>query len=198
MQLATSKYGIAYTDGTEKVTQLNRPVENKLLSQVEYLTNLLYAQLGITLSILDGTADEKTMLNYNNRIDDVILTTITDECKRKFLTKTALSQNQSVMFFKNPFKYTTITDLAAAADSLTRNEIVTSNEIRSSIGLKRVDDPRADMLANKNLYDESRATTEQYPVEETPMDGDPNAAPPENQNGGPASVTIQELQETGW
>ena len=150
-QLAGSKYGIAYTDGTERITQLNRSVENNLLKQVEYLTSMLYSQLGITATIMDGTADEKTMLNYNNRTIEPILSAIVDEIKRKFLTKTARSQLQSVMFFRDPFRLVPVNDLAEIADKFTRNEIMTSNEIRQIVGMKPSDDPRADELRNKNL-----------------------------------------------
>ena len=150
-QLAGSKYGIAYTDGTERITQLNRAVENNLMSQIEYLTNMLYSQLGITQSILDGTADEKTMLNYYNRSIEPILAAIIDEMKRKFLTKTARTQGQSIMFFRDPFKLVPVNQMAEIADKFTRNEIVSSNEIRQIIGMKPSDDPNADQLRNKNL-----------------------------------------------
>ena len=150
-QLAGSKYGIAYTDGTERITQLNRSVENNLLKQVEYLTSMLYSQLGITQAILDGTADEKTMLNYNNRTIEPILSAIVDEMKRKFLTQTARSQKQSIMFFRDPFRLVPVNELAEIADKFTRNEIMTSNEIRQVIGMKPSKDPRADELRNKNL-----------------------------------------------
>jgi len=150
-QLSGSKYGIAYTDGTEHITQLNRSVENNLMKQIEYLTSMLYSQLGITTSILDGTADEKTMLNYNNRTVEPILSAIVDEMKRKFLTKTARTQHQSIMFFKDPFKLVPVNDIAEIADKFTRNEIMSSNEIRQIIGMKPSNDPRADELRNKNL-----------------------------------------------
>lgn len=150
-QLAGSKYGIAYTDGTERITQLNRSVENNLLKQVEYLTSMLYSQLGITQAILDGTADEKTMLNYNNRTIEPILSALVDEMKRKFLTQTARSQKQSIMFFRDPFRLVPVNELAEIADKFTRNEIMTSNEIRQVIGMKPSKDPRADELRNKNL-----------------------------------------------
>ena len=151
MQLAGSKYGIAYTDGTERITQLNRPVENNLLKQIEYLTSMLYSQLGITQSILDGTADEKTMLNYYTRTIEPIISAIVDEMKRKFLSKTARTQLQSIMFFREPFKLVTAAELAEIADKMTRNEIMTSNEIRQVIGMKPSDDPKADQLINSNL-----------------------------------------------
>ena len=151
MQLASSKYGIAYTDGTEHITQLNRSVENNLMKQVEYLTNMLYGQLGITQTILDGTADDKTMLNYYNRTIEPIMSAIVDEMKRKFLTKTARSQGQSIMFFRDPFKLVPVNDIAEIADKFTRNEIMTSNEIRQIIGIKPSEDPKADQLLNSNI-----------------------------------------------
>ena len=150
-QLVGSKYGIAYTDGTEHITQLNRPAENNLMSQIEYLTSMLYSQLGITQSILDGTADEKTMLNYNNRTIEPILSAIVDEMKRKFLTKTARTQKQSILFFRDPFKLVPVDNIAEIADKFTRNEIMTSNEIRQIVGMKPSKDPKADELRNKNL-----------------------------------------------
>ena len=150
-QLAGSKYGIAYTDGTEHITQLNRSVENNLMKQIEYLTSMLYSQLGITQSILDGTADDKTMLNYYNRTIEPILSAIVDEMKRKFLTKTARSQLQSISFFRDPFKLAPVNEISEIADKFTRNEIMTSNEIRQIIGMKPSDDPKADELRNKNL-----------------------------------------------
>ena len=151
MQLAGSKYGIAYTDGTEKITQLNRSLDNNLMKQVEYLTNQLYSQLGITQTILDGTADEKTMLNYYSRTIEPIVSAIADEMKRKFLTKTARTQNQSIEFFRNPFKLVPVNDIAEIADKFTRNEIMTSNEIRQIVGMKPSDDPKADELRNSNI-----------------------------------------------
>lgn len=150
-QLSGSKYGIAYTDGTERITQLNRPIENNLQKQVEYLTNMLFSQLGMTQSILDGTADDKTMLNYNNRIIEVIVAAMVDEMKRKFLTKTARSQGQSISMFRDPFRLAPVSDIAEIADKFTRNEIATSNEIRQIIGWKPSKDPSADELRNKNL-----------------------------------------------
>lgn len=150
-QLAGSKYGIAYTDGTERITQLNRPIENNLMKQIEFLTSMLYSQLGITQAILDGSADEKTMLNYNNRVIEPILSALTDEMKRKFLTKTARSQKQTIMFFRDPFKLVPVNEIAEIADKFTRNEIMSSNEFRQTIGMKPSDDPRADELRNKNL-----------------------------------------------
>lgn len=151
MQLAGSKYGIAYTDGTEHITQLNRSVENNLMKQIEYLTSMLYSQLGITQAILDGSADDKTMLNYYNRTIEPILAAIVDEMKRKFLTKTARSQNQSIAFFRDPFKLVPVNDIAEIADKFTRNEIMTSNEIRQIIGMKPSEDPKADELRNSNI-----------------------------------------------
>lgn len=150
-QLAGSKYGIAYVDGTEKITQLNRSLENNLMKQIEYLTNMLYSQLGITQSILDGTADEKTMLNYYNRTIEPIISAITDEMKRKFLSKTARSQRKSIMFFRDPFKLVPVGELAEISDKFTRNEIASSNEIRQVIGWKPSSDPKADELRNSNL-----------------------------------------------
>ncbi len=157
MQLSGSKYGIAYTDGTERITQLNRPAENNLMKQVEYLTSMLYSQLGLTQSIMDGSADDKTMLNYYNRTVEPILAAITDEIKRKFLTKTARSQRQTIMYFRDPFKLTPVLDLAEIADKFTRNEIMTSNEIRQIVGMKPADDPSADELRNKNLNQSNEA-----------------------------------------
>ena len=151
MQLHDSKYGIAYVDATEKITQLNRPLENNLMSQVEYLTNMVYSQLGITQSILDGTADEKTMLNYYDRTIEPIVAAIMEEMKRKFLTKTARTQLQSISYFRNPFKLVPVEQLAEIADKFTRNEIMTSNEIRQVIGMKPSNDPKADELRNSNL-----------------------------------------------
>ena len=155
MQLTGSKYGIAYVDGTEKVTQLNRSLENNLMKQIEYLTNLLFSQLGLTQSIMDGTADEKTMLNYYDRTIEPILSAIADEMIRKFLTKTARSQGQSIKFFRDPFKLVPVSEIAEIADKFTRNEIATSNEIRQVIGWTPSDDPNADVLRNKNLSEPS-------------------------------------------
>jgi hypothetical protein len=150
-QLTDSKYGIAYTDGTEKVTQLNRPVENNLMKQIEYLTSEVYAQLGITQSVLDGTADEKTMINYYNRAIEPIVSAIVGESKRKFLTKTARSQAQSIMAFRDVFKLVPVIDLAEGADKFTRNEILTSNEFRAILGYKPSKDPKAEELRNSNM-----------------------------------------------
>lgn len=150
-QLSGSKYGIAYTDGTERITQLNRPVENNLMKQIEYLTSMLYSQLGITQTILDGTADDKTMLNYYSRTVEPIISAIVDEMKRKFLSKTARTQGQTILFFRDPFKLVPVNDIAEIADKFTRNEIVTSNEIRQVIGMKPSEDPKADQLVNSNI-----------------------------------------------
>ena len=162
-QLSGSKYGIAYTDGTEHVTQLNRSLDNNLMKQIEYLTSMLYSQLGITQTILDGTADEKTMLNYYNRSIEPIVSAIVDELKRKFLTKTARSQGQSIVAFRDPFKLVPVNNIAEIADKFTRNEILTSNEIRQIIGMKPSDDPKADMLLNSNL----NHTPEELEMDET-------------------------------
>ena len=156
-------YGIAYIDGTEKVIQLNRPLENNLVKQVEYLTNLLLSQLGITQTILDGTADETTMTNYYARTIKPLVAAVVDECKRKFLTKTARSQRQSIMYFRDPFKLVPVTKIAEMSDSLNRNEIATSNEIRQELGWKPSSDPNADQLRNSNLY---HPEEESYPEEE--------------------------------
>lgn len=163
-QLAGSKFGIAYTDGTERITQLNRPVENNLMKQIEYLTSMLYSQLGLTQSVLDGSADEKTMLNYYSRTIAPIVSAIVDEMKRKFLTKTARSQGQSIKFFRDQFKLVPVGEFAEIADKMTRNEIMTSNEIRQEIGLKPSKDPKADQLVNSNL---NHPEKEQTPVSET-------------------------------
>lgn len=171
MQLSGSKYGIAYTDGTERITQLNRPVENNLMKQIEYLTNLLYAQLGITQTILDGTADDKTMLNYYNRTIEPIISAIVDEVERKFLTKTARSQKQAIKFFRDPFKLVPINEIAEIADKFTRNEITSSNEIRTVIGFKPSKDPGADELRNKNLnQSRNQARIQNEPTGEEPID----------------------------
>jgi hypothetical protein len=163
MQLTGSKYGIAYTDGTEKITQLNRSVDNQLQGQIEYLTSMLYSQLGITNTVMDGTANEATMLNYYNRTIEPIISAITDEIKRKFLTKTARSQKQSVLFFRDPFKLVPVNEIADIAVKFTRNEVMTSNEVRQIIGMKPSDDPNADILLNKNI---SRPDNGMYPGED--------------------------------
>lgn len=174
-QLANSKYGIAYIDSTEHITQLNRAVENNLMAQIEYLTNMIYSQLGITVEIMNGTADEKTMLNYNNRTIEPILSAITGEMKRKWLTKTARTQKQSIMFFRDPFRLVPVSNLAEIADKFTRNEIMTSNEVRQIIGMKKSDDPNADQLRNKNL---NQSTAE---VMENPEGADINGEMPEEE-----------------
>ena len=183
-QLSGSKYGIAYTDGTERITQLNRPAENNLMKQIEFLTNMLYGQLGITQSILDGTADEKTMLNYYDRTVEPIVSAIADEMKRKFITKTARTQGQSIWFFRDPFKLVPVTELASIADTFTRNEILTSNEVRQIIGMKPSKDPKADELRNKNLNqssEESAASNENQPEENN--QNQKSVEKEENQNG---------------
>ena len=160
-QLSGSKYGVAYTDGTEHVVQLNRPVDNNLMSQIEYLTSMLYSQLGLTQSIMDGSADDKTMLNYLTRTVEPILSAIVDEMKRKFLTKTARSQKQSILFFRDPFKLVPVGEIAEIADKMTRNEVMTSNEIRQKIGMTPSKDPNADKLKNSNLSAPKEESTEQ-------------------------------------
>jgi hypothetical protein len=176
-QLTGSKYGIAYTDGTEKITQLNRPVENNLMKQIEYLTSMLYGQLGISQSVLDGTADEKTMNNYFTRTIEPIISAIVDEMNRKFLTKTARTQGQKILFFRDPFKLIPIDQIAEMADKFTRNEILTSNEVRQIIGRKPSSDPKADQLVNSNIS---------QPKGNEPGNSDPLAPileKEENQNG---------------
>ena len=177
-QLLGSKYGIAYTDATERITQLNRPVENNLMKQIEYLTSMLYSQLGITQSVLDGTADEKTMLNYNNRTIEPIMSAIVDETKRKILTKTARTEKQSIVFFRDPFRLVQVNDLAEIADKFTRNEIMTSNEIRQIVGMKPSDDPKADELRNSNISQSKEVDEEIDVVEQKSVDKEE-----ENQNG---------------
>ena len=179
MQLSGSKYGIAYTDGTERITQLNRPVENNLMKQIEYLTSTLYSQLSITQSVLDGTANEETMLNYYNRTIEPIVSAIVDELKRKFLTKTARSQMQSIMFFRDPFKLVPVGQLADIADKFTRNEILSSNEVRQIIGRKPSKDPKADELRNKNLN--SPENKNEPPAKQAPEQS-PLTPKEENQN----------------
>lgn len=178
MQLSGSKYGIAYTDGTERITQLNRPVENNLMKQVEYLTNMVYSQLGIHQTILDGTADEKTKLNFHNTTIDPIASAIVDAMKRTFLTKTARSQGQSIMYFRDIFKFATLGEFAESADKLTRNEIFTKNEIRQAAGRKPSKDPKADQLINSNIN---------HPEQTPKPSGDATKQIPdeggENQNG---------------
>lgn len=166
-QLAGSKFGIAYTDGTERITQLNRPLENNLMSQIEYLTSMLYSQLGITQTILDGTADENTMLNYYNRTIEPIVAAIVDGMKRTFLTKTARTQRQSIMYFRDPFKLVPLSTLAGMADTFTRNEIMSKNEFRQILGMKPSDDPKADQLVNSNI---SQPQQMQIPEDQSGMD----------------------------
>lgn len=163
-QLTNSKYGVAYIDGTEKVIQLNRSLENNLLKQVEYWTNMLYSQLGITQAVLDGTADEQTMLNYSNRTVEPIVAAIADELKRKFLTKTARSQGQSIEYFRDPFRLVPVNNIAEIADKFTRNEIMTSNEIRQIVGMKPADDPKADELRNSNISQSKQEAENAVPV----------------------------------
>ena len=165
-------YGIAYTDGTEKITQLNRPVENNLMKQIEYLTNQLYSQIGMTPSVLDGTADEKTMLNYNNRTIEPIVSAIVDAMKRSFLSKTARTQGQTIMFFRDPFKLVPVSDIAEIADKFTRNEILSSNEIRQIIGMKPSDDPKADELRNSNITQPDEEAQAPPQEEETLLEED--------------------------
>ena len=166
-QLSGSKYGIAYTDGTERITQLNRSVENNLMHQIEYLTSMLYSQLGITQEIMDGTADDKTMLNYYSRTIEPFVSAIADEMKRKFLTKTARSQFQSIAFFRDPFKLVPVSELAEIADKFTRNEILSPNEMRQIIGLKPSADPKADELRNRNVSEANGSEAAKAPTEET-------------------------------
>ena len=176
-QLTGSKYGIAYADGTERITQLNRPVENNLLKQVEYLTNMVFTQLGVTQNVLDGTADEKVMNNYYHRTIEPIVAAVVDEFKRKFLTKTARTQLQSIVSFRDPFSLVPVFDLAEIADKMTRNEIMTSNEIRQEMGLRPSTDPKADQLVNSNI---SQATDTRIPSEE---ESGVKLEEGENQNG---------------
>lgn len=188
MQLAGSKYGIAYTDGTERITQLNRPLENNLMKQVEYLTNLFYSQMGITQAILEGSANEQEMLNYYTRIIEPIVSVITDELKRKFLSKTARTQSQTITFFRDPFKLVPVNQIADIADKFTRNEIMTSNEIRQIVGLRPSNDPKADELRNSNLnHPDEKQAQGQVPSKDTGGSGgngieqllDPNYKPSE-------------------
>lgn len=176
-QLAGTKYGIAYTDGTERITQLNRPVENNLLKQIEYLTAMVYSQLGITQTVLDGTADEQTMLNYMTRTIKPIIEAIVNEMKVKFLTRTARTQKQSIMYFRDPFELVPVNNIAEIADKFTRNEIMTSNEIRQIVGMKPSDDPKADQLINSNLnHNEDKPEAEK-------AEGEENNKEDKNQNG---------------
>ena len=178
-QLKDSPFGIAYTDGTERITQLNRPVENNLMKQIEYLTNLLYSQLGITQAILDGSASEQEMINYYNRTIEPIVSAITDEFKRKFLTKTARAQRQSILFFRDPFKLVPMSQIADIGSKLISAEIMAPNEVRPKIGLKPSKDSRADQLVNRNIAQPT----------------DPNATPPEGETGGLGDVPISEIMD---
>lgn len=188
-QLRDSPFGIAYTDGTERITQLNRPVENNLMKQIEYLTNMLYSQLGITQTVMDGTADEKTMLNYNNRTIEPIVAAIVEGMHRTFLTKTARSQKQAIRFFRDPFKLVPINNIAEIADKFTRNEIMTSNEIRQIVGMKPADDPKADQLVNSNMPQQDPVVMEDSATME-PGDSE-GTAPPESENS--AKSRLQQL-----
>ena len=168
-QLSGSKYGIAYIDSTEKITQLNRPIENQLMKQIEYLTSMLHGQLGITQAILDGTADEQTQLNYITHTIEPIISAIVDEMNRKFLSKTARTQKQTIAFFRDPFKLVPVNNIAEIADKFTRNEIMTSNEIRQVIGMKPSDDPKADQLVNSNI---SQPENQQYRMDQDYVEED--------------------------
>lgn len=191
MQLTESKYGVAYIDGTEKVTQIGRPLENRLIEQIEYFTNQLYAQLGLTPEVFNGTADERVMLNYNNRTIEPIVGAFADEMQRKFLTKTARTQGQAIVYFRNPFSLVTMDTLADMADKFTRNEILSSNEFRAELGFKPVDSHRADDLLNKNI----NPAMPQDQAGEIPQEGIPT-----DQNEGPDleadinNMTQEELQ----
>ena len=189
-QLNGTKYGIAYADGTEKIIQLNRPVENQLMKQVEYLTSMLYSQLGITQAIMDGTADEKAMLNYYNRTIEPILSAITDEMKRKFLTKTARTQGQSIEYFRDPFKLVPVEQIAEIADKFTRNEIMTANEIRSIVGYKPSKDPKADQLVNSNI----RQPGENQNTQNTDNNFD---VPPEENSDVTDELSLEDYKELG-
>ena len=180
MQLSGSKYGIAYTDGTERITQLNRSVDNNLMKQIEYLTSMLYSQLGITQAILDGSADDKTMLNYYNRTIEPIVSAIVDEIQRKFLTKTAITQKQAIAYFRDPFRLVPVNEIAEIADKFTRNEIMTSNEIRQIVGMKPSKDPNADELRNKNLSQSNEMIKEKQSDNDNLED---NQSEGGNQNG---------------
>lgn len=193
-QLAGSKYGIAYTDGTERITQLNRPVENNLMSQIEYLMNTLYSQLGITPEILNGTADEKTMLNYNNRTIEPILAALVDEMKRKFLTKTARTQGHSIIFSSEPFKLVPINNIADIADRFTRNEILSPNEIRQIIGFKPVADQQADELRNRNLNQNAEGIAP-LATDEINQNGSPDQIAEESSAESPDNITDMPMSE---
>jgi Phage portal protein len=171
-QLKGSKYGVAYTDGTEKITQLNRPTENNLMSQIEYLIEMLYGQLGLTPEIMNGTADEAAMLNYMNRTIGPLLDEVTAEFRRKFLTKTARTQGHSIEYYRDPFKLVPIANIAEIADKFTRNEILSANEIRSVIGFKPSTDPKADKLVNSNMPAEKTAPSEPVSTETPTQEGD--------------------------
>lgn len=187
-------YGIAYVDGTEKVIQLNRPIENNLMTQIEYLTKLLYSQLGITEEILNGTANEQTMLNYNSRTIEPIVSAIVDEMKRKFLTKTARSQNQTIQFFRDPFRLVPVNDIAEIADKFTRNEILTSNEIRQIIGMKPSNDPKADKLINSNLNQPENAT-EEIPQDQADQEDVPQQEPVSDEPVSLGDMPVSSLPE---
>lgn len=191
-QLKDSPYGIAYTDGTERITQLNRSVENNLLKQVEYLTTMLYGQLGMSQAVMDGTAGEQEMLNYNNRTIEPIISAITDAMKWKFLTKTARSQGQSIMFFRDPFKLVPVAQIAEIADKFTRNEITSSNEIRQAIGMKPSDDPKADQLVNSNISQPTDASA--APMDPTMAE---EADPMAEQSSEPVSLADTPISELG-
>lgn len=198
MQLSSSKYGIAYTDGTERITQLGQPLENNLLGQIEYLMNTLYSQLGITPEILNGTADEQVMLNYNSRTIEPILSAFTDEMKRKFLTKTARTQGHSIVFSHDPFKLTPINNIAQIADTFTRNEILSPNELRAIIGFKPVDNEQADELRNRNINQNSdsmpfpNANEEEYGQ---PEEGMEEPVPEENPNDTQRGLSMGQFNE---
>ena len=172
-QLANSKFGVAYTDSTERITQLNRPIENNLMKQIEYLTSMLYSQLGITQGVMDGTADEKTMVNYYSRTIEPLVSAVADEMKRKFLSKTARSQKQSIYYFRDPFSLVPVNDIAEIADKFTRNEIMTSNEIRQIIGMKPSNDPKADQLVNSNIAQPMESQEEYGQLGEQPTNEEP-------------------------
>lgn len=188
-QLTNTKYGIGYIDAAERITQLNRPIENNLMKQIEYLTSMLYSQLGMTQAVLDGTADEKTMLNYNTRALEPIISAIVDEMKRKFLSKTARTQNKSIMFFRDPFKLVPVGDIAEIADKFTRNEIATSNEIRQVLGWKPSADPKADQLVNSNISQPADAAAPTDPALDPSMDPNLNQAPQEQAPMGDVSIS---------
>ena len=185
-------FGIAYTDGTEKITQLNRPVENNLMKQIEYLTNQLYNQIGMTQSVLDNTADEKAMLNYNNRTIEPIVSAIVNAMRRSFLSKTARTQGQTIMAFRDPFKLVPVSEIAKIADTFTRNEILTSNEVRQIIGMKPSDDPKADELRNSNISQsaEEAAMQDTPPGEDAPVDESYDTAGESNLGDTPISALM--------